>query len=287
VLNSLVRKLFLKKIFSQDASIEIRIAPKKEVVVRRLILLLSLTALLLLATAPVLAQSNIIHVVAPGENLFRISLRYNTSMYAIAAANNLYNLNYVYTGQRLIIPTGGYSPAPVPVPQPSGQVYIVRPGDTLGTIAARFGTTIQAIAAANGISNPSFIFTGQRLTVPFGTGGPYTPQPGGQVYVVRVADTLGTIAQRYGTSVQAIVAANGIVNPRYIYPGQRLIIPYGTGGTYNPPLQGRATYVVGSGDTLGTIAARFGTTIQAIAAANGIGNPSLIYPGQQLVIPLR
>lgn len=98
------------------------------------------------------------------------------------------------------------------------------------------------------------------------------------VYTVVAGDTLSAIAAHYGVTVDAIVAANGIQNPNLIYTGQRLSIPIG--GTVST----KHTYTVQSGDTLSGIAAKFGTTYQEIAAANGIADPNRIYPGQQLVI---
>ncbi|RMF81289.1 MAG: LysM peptidoglycan-binding domain-containing protein [Chloroflexi bacterium] len=142
---------------------------------RRLIIILLVLATMLLLGATVLAQNNTVYVVQRGDNLFRISLRFNTSMSAIAAANNISNINLIFAGQRLVIPgtSGGQQPAPAPPPQnPPPQAppaeattYTVVRGDTLGSIARRFGTTIQAIASANGIANPNLIFPGQVLTI--------------------------------------------------------------------------------------------------------------------------
>lgn len=106
------------------------------------------------------------------------------------------------------------------------------------------------------------------------------------VYYVRPGDTLSQIAARFGTTTTAIARANGIVNINRIYVGQRLLIPAPVVQPA-PPLQGSTFYVVGRGDTLARIAARFGTTISAIASANGIYNPNLIFAGQQLRIPIR
>jgi LysM repeat protein len=98
--------------------------------------------------------------------------------------------------------------------------------------------------------------------------------------------------------VAAIVAANGIANPNLIFVGQRLVIP-GPGGatpaptappttappTSTPPPSSGTRYTVQSGDTLSAIARRFGVTVQAIMAANGLTNPNLIFVGQVLIIP--
>lgn len=113
--------------------------------------------------------------------------------------------------------------------QASGTVYVVRRGDSLGAIAARFGVSVSAIVRANGIRNPNLIYAGQRLTIPgrgaaTAAGTTSAPATGG-VYVVRRGDSLGAIAARYGTSVAALARANRIANPSIIYVGQRLVIP--------------------------------------------------------------
>lgn len=126
------------------------------------------------------------YVVRYGDTLYRISLRFGVSVSAIAQANNITNINLIYAGQTLRIPTGGGGGTPVPQPTPGspGGVtnYVVVRGDTLGRIAQRFGSTVSAIAQANGITNINLIFVGQTLRIP--TGGvvivptqPGQPQP--------------------------------------------------------------------------------------------------------------
>lgn len=105
------------------------------------------------------------------------------------------------------------------------------------------------------------------------------PQPSTVTYTVQPGDTLSGIAATYNTTYQHLAAINGIANPNLIYPGQVLTI---SGGGAPAPQQ--TVYTVKSGDTLSGIAAAFGTTYQRLAAVNGISNPSLIYPGQQIVI---
>jgi LysM repeat protein len=157
---------------------------------RRLLLLLSLTLILgfgfSLSVTETEAQNQTTYVVQPGDNLYRISLRYNVTIAAIVAANNIPNPNLIYVGQTLVIPTGGTPPptqapgTPAPTQQPGGEVeYIVVAGDTLGRIAQRFGTTVQAIAVRNGITNINLIFVGQRLFIPTGGGTVPTPPPSG------------------------------------------------------------------------------------------------------------
>lgn len=107
-------------------------------------------------------------------------------------------------------------------------------------------------------------------------------------YQIRPGDTLSGIAQRYHTSVSALMRANPQVrNPNLIIAGQRLNVP-GSGDSFQPaPTTGGGRYTVRPGDTLSAIGARFGVSYQAIAQANGIANPNRIYAGQQLTIPGR
>jgi murein DD-endopeptidase MepM/ murein hydrolase activator NlpD len=111
------------------------------------------------------------------------------------------------------------------------------------------------------------------------------PEPVGQeatiVHVVRQSETLYSIAQHYGTSIEAIVQANGIADPHWIHVGQRLIVP--SASDYAPPPA--QIHIVQAGETLTRIASRYGTTVSAIVSANDLANPSLILVGQRLAIP--
>ncbi len=160
-------------------------------------------------------------------------------------------------------------------------IHIVERGETLAMIANYYGTTVQAIAAANGIWNPNWIYAGQRLVIP--VGGTTPPPTQTTYYIVRYGDTLASIARYFGTTVWAIAQANNIYNINWIYAGMYLTIP---AGGYPPPQQTVISYVIRPGDTLGSIAASFGTTVQAIASYNGIWNPNRIYWGLVLQIPV-
>lgn len=182
----------------------------------------------------------------------------------------------------------------------SGNTYVVRPGDTLASIAQAYDLTVWQLAQANGIWNPNYIYVGQVLTIPGGiivyppetppytpppyTPPPYTPPPayhGGYTivayYTVRYGDTLAGIARYYGTTWPAIAAANNLWNPNYIYAGQVLGIPRA------PAVY---TYTVRYGDTLASIARAYGTTWPAIASYNGLWNPNFIYAGMTLRVPV-
>ena len=175
--------------------------------------------------------------------------------------------------------------APVAQSTTGSFIYVVQRGDTLASIAQRFGTTVQAIAQANGITNPNLIFAGQQLIIPSGSTPPPPPPPTVPIYyMVRPGDTLSSIARQFGTTWQAIAQANNISNPNRIYAGMYLLIPTGT-----PPPPTNPTfiqYTVQPGDTLSSIARQFGTTVSAILQYNNIPNPNRIYWGTVLNIPV-
>jgi murein DD-endopeptidase MepM/ murein hydrolase activator NlpD len=113
-------------------------------------------------------------------------------------------------------------------------VYVVQAGDTLFRIAQRFGTTPEAIAAANGLDDPSLIRVGQRLVIPtehpdlVPEPGPETssePAPEGRIHPVQAGETLPALAFRYGTTAWTLAWANDMARWDLLWPGQVLSIP--------------------------------------------------------------
>ena len=139
--------------------------------------------------------------------------------------------------------------------------YTVLPGDSLYMIGEKFGTTAEAIQAANGLET-TVIYPGQVLNIP----------DGGNLYTVQPGDSLYKIARRYGLSHQELMWANGLSSD-VIYPGQVLNIPDGSN-----------LYTVQPGDSLYKIARRYGLSHQELMWANGLSS-DVIYPGQVLRIP--
>ncbi len=135
--------------------------------------------LLTFATAtPTQAAGPAYYVVRPGDTLDAIAWRYGISSWTIARANGIWNPNLIYSGQLIVIPGSYPSPAPNPCPwpgacpqprpqpQPYGCSYIVRYGDSMSAIAARYHTDAWVIARANGIYNLNWIYAGQVLRIP-------------------------------------------------------------------------------------------------------------------------
>jgi LysM repeat protein len=154
---------------------------------RSLTLALALAGLATPFSAQPVRADAIVHVVQPGENLFRIGLKYGVGWPALMQANGLATTT-IYVGQQLVIPSGEAAPGQAPPvaptlapeaaqPSPSNPgTYVVQPGDTLFKIAVRYGLTTQQLAAANNLYNPSLIYVGQALVVP-GAGAVSNPAP--------------------------------------------------------------------------------------------------------------
>jgi LysM repeat protein len=167
------------------------------------------------------AQAPTIHVVQPGENLFRIALRYGVTVNALMAANDLPNTT-IHVGQRLVIPTGDAAPAQ---PATNGEgPYTVQPGDTLSSIALRQGVTTWTLIQANGTTCANLIYAGQQLLVPGATAASPAPAPTADAthYTVRRGDTLSRIARQFSTTAAALAHLNGIADPSHLYAGQVL-----------------------------------------------------------------
>ncbi len=106
---------------------------------------------------------------------------------------------------------------------------LVNYGDTLSTIAARNGTTVDALVQANGLPNSTFIWVGQCLAIPSGNSvaAPVAAPPGAGAYTISQGDTIQDLAARFGITVDALAIANGLSNVDSIFVGQRLVVPGG------------------------------------------------------------
>ncbi|MGC9399350.1 MAG: LysM peptidoglycan-binding domain-containing protein [Anaerolineae bacterium] len=104
------------------------------------------------------------HVVKAGENLFRIALRYNTTVEALAQANGITNPALIYAGQVLTIPGGQFQPQPQP--GTGERVHVVQPGENLFRIALKYNYDYYYLARYNNIDNPALVYVGQKILIP-------------------------------------------------------------------------------------------------------------------------
>ncbi len=187
----------------------------------------------------------------------------------------------------------------------------IRRGETVSTIASRYGVSQYAIREANKLNRRSTIYAGRTLIVPVPHDRSYassnksnrTYEASNSIYTVRSGDTMWDIARAFGTSVSSLRAMNSIGSSARIYVGQRLKIPatatklasrntttpaVGSTSRSAPSVSSRSSatrsYTVRRGDTLWEIARKYGMTTSQLRALNGLGRSSRIYPGQKLTI---
>lgn len=144
-----------------------------------------------------------------------------------------------------------------PVHAASADIYVVQPGDTMINIAARHGVSVSELARANGLNWNSWVYTGQRLSVP--SLQPSSAQP---THVVRWGETLSGIARRYDVSTKSLAAENHILPPGWVYAGQVLVISSPSKAAIEDEYAGWMTYT----------SERFGYTLRYPSGAKVMGS---------------
>ena len=251
--------------------------------------------------------------VTRGDSLYEIALSFRTTVPNLMRWNDLAS-NRIYPGDSLIVyygvqanmatpPAVASSSAPRPATASSAGndastdgpstsagsergIHTVRRGDSLYEIAERYDVSVDQIKSWNNRRNNT-IHPGDRLVVfspAFASTATDTTTANTNVqhYTVRRGDSPYVIAQRYSVDLDALLAANGLLRRSNIYPGDELLIPGGGASS-----TGGAPYTVRRGDTLGGIAERHGISLRSLLQANGLSSRSVIYPGDNVVIPRR
>ncbi len=206
-----------------------------------------------------------LYKVAPGDTVSSIAGQYGLSTASVLALNGLGWSSIIFPGQELKLSTSG---AIAPVEQtstatPNGRYTIVA-GDTISAVAERFGVSTLSVLTANGLGWSSIIYPGQTIAIP-GLVGPGSSADDAMVPVVSVAPIEEPAPEAPAPEAPAVVA------PPAPAP--------------EAPAPATTSYTIVSGDTVSTIAGRFGITTQALFDANGLDWSSVIYTGHTLVIP--
>ncbi|HLF28466.1 MAG TPA: LysM peptidoglycan-binding domain-containing protein [Anaerolineae bacterium] len=189
-----------------------------------------------------LAQdSGVVHTVQPGENLFRISLRYGVSLDALVRANGLADAGSVYAGQRLIIPAAGSTAAPTPAANPpatSSSTHIVQPGENLYRIGLRYGVTAAQLQTANQLAGNT-IFVGQQLRIPSSAAVATTPSAAptasgaAREVVVDLSDQRVYVYEN-GSLVRTMVASTGVAATPTVLGAYQVYARYSSQTMYGP-----------------------------------------------------
>lgn len=221
------------------------------------------------------SSQHVIHRVRSGETLSTIASRYGVSISQLKMTNRI-RTNLIRPGQRLRIPFGGADVVS------DTKIYTVKAGDTLSTIASRYGVSVVRLKRANRLSGDS-LRIGDRLEIPTQVAVSDAPKrvAKSRTHRVRSGESLYTIGKRYGVSVDRLKAANGL-RRNTIRVGQELVIPTRSSG--GAAVSEGKVHRVRSGDTLSEIARRYGTTVSKLRSANGLTSNRLRI-GQELKIP--
>ena len=221
-------------------------------------------------------SNNNFYTVVKGDSLWSIANRFGVTVQQLRDANNLTS-DTLSVGQILRIPTSNAGGG--------NTTYTVVKGDSLWSIASRYGISVNDLRRANNLSSDT-LSIGQVLIIPGvsdGNEGNNGTGPSTTYTVVR-GDSLWSIANRFGVTVQQIRDANNLTSDT-LSIGQVLTIPGvseddGTGEENGAVFY----YTVVSGDSLWSIARRFGVTVQEIRDANNLTSDTLSI-GQSLIIP--
>jgi LysM repeat protein/N-acetylmuramoyl-L-alanine amidase len=226
-------------------------------------------------------ESNTTYVVQKGDNLYSIAEVFKTTPEAIKTANNLKS-SALDIGQILKIPNVEIIvepeiKRPSYIPPLSPNTYTVQRGDSLYSIASKFGVTIEELRNLNNLTS-DVLTIGQMLMIPV-TGKKAPIAPSTVTYVVQRGDSLWTIAQEFGTTPDEIKRLNKLTS-NILTIGQELIVPVKEEGTAPPA----TTYTVKRGDSLWTIAQKFDTNVNELKKLNNLST-DLLHIGQEIIVP--
>ena len=253
--------------------------------------------------------------VQAGDTIESIAAQFDISAESIIERNGLAQASPIVVDQILIIPLAlGLAVEPDAkddsVAGNAEQTHIVQPGETLQVIAQLYGLSWQTLARANNISNPNLIYAGQALIAPASSRTNVAPavaptieptplvqrplqRSAGQrhyrLHIVRPGETIEFVAERYSVALDELLRMNSFKVGTRLYSGDVILIPgsppIAPAAATPAPAAGATQHVVRRGETLATIAARYGRTVAQIVQANGILNPNRIDVGQILIIP--
>jgi uncharacterized protein YkwD len=223
----------------------------------------------------------VFHTIQSDETLISIAAKYGITTEALLAANNIRDPANLEEGKELLIPPQEGLRIPV-VP------HTVARGDTLLSIAAKYGSSVKKILDANPQLKADRLPVGKTIAVPV----VFTePKPAAQTggsnepvfYTVEEGDTPLAIAQEFEVPVELLLAANEIIDPTLLQIGQQLLIPPSEGLTQGVPI---ILYDLGDGDTLLGLASKFGSSVKDILAVNPNLIPSSLEQGMTVAIPV-
>lgn len=217
-----------------------------------------------------------VYMLAKGDTLWMIARRFGVSLEELIKANpQIKDPNKIFPGEEVNIP----------LPVSDGKsVYTAQSGDTMWSIAKKFNLSLDALLTANPqIEDADIIQVGQKIYVPLAGGGRMAQMS----YTMQAGDTLWRIAQKYGISAEALIAANPqIKNADRIVPGQTVRVPLAVASPNAVGVNSGALYFVKHGDTIFNISQRYAINPETLMLVNPqIADANRIRPGMQLYLP--
>lgn len=240
------------------------------------------------------------YTVADGDTLWSVARKMGISADQLAEANPGVDARHLSLGQTLAVPAGVPTQVadrtPAAAKTSTGLNYTVTDGDNLWSVARQFDVSVAAVTEANPGIDPAHLRIGQSLAIP-GSGQPVAAAAPARntnqtAYTVADGDNLWSIAHRLGVNVSELKRANAGLDPLRLHPGQVLTLP-ASARAENDKKDVRpehaaneaGLYPVAKGDTLWSLARRFGVSLEAMLSLNGELNPSKLQVGQLVTIP--
>ena len=204
-----------------------------------------------------------VYEVQPGDTLYGISKRFNTSIGRLQLLNGISDSRALIAGSSILVPT---------LDEGSFIIYTVADDDTLFSIARRFNIAVPLLKSLNGIAQEGDLRAGQTLLLPRIDGSKY------ETYEVKAADTLISIARQFGASEAELMRLNGLATNDDIEAGQILLAPRLDESEF-------AIHVAQSGDTLFGIARLHNTTVAQLRSLNEIEGDGALTIGRGILVP--
>ncbi len=204
-----------------------------------------------------------VYEVQPGDTLFEISKRINTSVGIIQGLNEIGDSTHIEAGQLLIVPS---------VNESDLLAHVVAPGESLDSISQRYGTSVSVLKALNGIADEGELVAGASILAP------NIDETKFELYEVTVADSLYSISRRFATTEETLISLNALTDSLHLEVGQILLVPRIDENIY-------AVYVVVPGDSLFNIARRYNTTVAQLRALNGVAGGRDLAVGRSIIVP--
>ncbi len=204
-----------------------------------------------------------LYEVQPGDTLYSISKRFGSTASVLQGLNEIADGRHIEAGQRILVPR---------IDESALVAYEVRAGDTLFSIANEFDSALSLLMSLNGIADEAALTAGQSLLIPKVDAEDY------QTHVIADGETLYSIAKRYATTAEDLIALNGLGGASAIEVGQRILVPAVDETKY-------AVHVVEAGESLFHISRLYLTTTAHLGALNGIEVGTDLIAGHRILVP--